>query len=86
MSKKSAYASAGVDLAVSNRLKDDLPALLASTQRSEVLGEVGGFGGLFALNTRNLLGGGGRNAHHSVTTIAIAGVAVIVKHCYEICK
>ena len=52
MAKKSAYASAGVDLAVSNRLKDDLPALLASTQRPEVLGEVGGFGGLFALNTR----------------------------------
>ena len=52
MAKRSAYASAGVDLAVSNRLKDDLPALLASTQRPEVLGQVGGFGGLFALNTR----------------------------------
>ena len=47
MAKRSAYASAGVDLAVSNRLKDDLPALLASTQRPEVLGQVGGFGGLF---------------------------------------
>ena len=52
MPKRSAYASAGVDLAVSSRLKDDLPALLASTQRPEVLGQVGGFGGLFALNTR----------------------------------
>ena len=52
MAKKSAYASAGVDLQVSNRLKDDLPTLLASTKRPEVLGEVGGFGGLFALNTR----------------------------------
>jgi phosphoribosylformylglycinamidine cyclo-ligase len=52
MPKHSAYASAGVDLAVSNRLKDDLPGLLASTRRPEVLGEVGGFGGLFALNTR----------------------------------
>jgi phosphoribosylformylglycinamidine cyclo-ligase len=52
MAKKSAYASAGVDLKVSNRLKDDLPTLLASTKRPEVLGEVGGFGGLFALNTR----------------------------------
>ena len=52
MAKKSAYASAGVDLEVSNRLKDDLPTLLASTKRPEVLGEVGGFGGLFALNTR----------------------------------
>jgi phosphoribosylformylglycinamidine cyclo-ligase len=52
MAKKSAYASAGVDLEVSNRLKDDLPTLLASTKRPEVLGEVGGFGGLFALNIR----------------------------------
>jgi phosphoribosylformylglycinamidine cyclo-ligase len=52
MAKKSAYASAGVDLEVSNRLKDDLPTLLASTKRPEVLSEVGGFGGLFALNTR----------------------------------
>lgn len=52
MAKKSAYASAGVDLEVSSRLKDDLPTLLASTKRPEVLGEVGGFGGLFALNTR----------------------------------
>ena len=51
MGRSSAYASAGVDLAVSNQLKNDLPSLLASTRRSEVLGEVGGFGGLFALNT-----------------------------------
>ena len=52
MAKKSAYASAGVDLEISNRLKDDLPSLLASTMRPEVLGEVGGFGGLFEINTR----------------------------------
>ena len=52
MAKKSAYASAGVDLEVSNRLKDDLPTLLASTKRPEVLSEVGGFGGLFEINTR----------------------------------
>ena len=51
MGRSSAYASAGVDLAVSNQLKNDLPSLLASTRRPEVLGEVGGFGGLFALNT-----------------------------------
>ena len=51
MGRSSAYASAGVVLAVSNQLKNDLPSLLASTRRPEVLGEVGGFGGLFALNT-----------------------------------
>ncbi len=50
--KKTAYAAAGVDLELGNRLKGGLPALLASTHRREVLGKVGGFGGLFALDTR----------------------------------
>jgi phosphoribosylformylglycinamidine cyclo-ligase len=46
------YARAGVDIDLGNRVKAALPALLASTHRPEVLGKVGGFGGLFALNTR----------------------------------
>lgn len=49
---KTAYAAAGVDLALSNRVKADLPTLLAATKRPGVLGKVGGFGGLFALDTR----------------------------------
>lgn len=52
--QKSAYAQSGVDIALGNQVKETLPELLASTKRKEVLGEVGGFGGLFALNTRNL--------------------------------
>jgi phosphoribosylformylglycinamidine cyclo-ligase len=47
-----AYARAGVDIDLGNRVKATLPQLLASTHRPEVLGKVGGFGGLFALNTR----------------------------------
>src|SRR5262245_16588127 len=47
-----AYARAGVDIDLGNRLKATLPELLASTHRREVLGKVGGFGGLFALDTR----------------------------------
>jgi phosphoribosylformylglycinamidine cyclo-ligase len=47
-----AYARAGVDIDLGNRVKATLPELLASTHRAEVLGKVGGFGGLFALNTR----------------------------------
>jgi phosphoribosylformylglycinamidine cyclo-ligase len=47
-----AYAQAGVDIDLGNRVKDDLPRLLAATHRPEVLGKVGGFGGLFALDTR----------------------------------
>src|SRR6476660_4266504 len=50
--KMKAYARAGVDVDLGNRVKATLPQLLASTQRREVLGKVGGFGGLFALNTR----------------------------------
>ncbi len=51
MSKK-AYANAGVDIQLGNQVKATLPELLASTRRPEALGAVGGFGGLFALNTR----------------------------------
>lgn len=50
--KVRAYAAAGVDIDLGNRVKATLPELLASTRRPEVLGKVGGFGGLFALNTR----------------------------------
>ena len=47
-----AYARAGVDIDLGNRVKATLPQLLAATHRREVLGKVGGFGGLFALDTR----------------------------------
>jgi phosphoribosylformylglycinamidine cyclo-ligase len=50
--KQKAYARAGVDIDLGNRVKSTLPQLLRSTHRPEVLGKVGGFGGLFALNTR----------------------------------
>ena len=50
--KQQAYARAGVDIALGNSVKATLPRLLAATHRPEVLGKVGGFGGLFALNTR----------------------------------
>src|SRR4026207_1513788 len=50
--KMKAYAQAGVDLDLGNRVKATLPELRKSTHRKEVLGKVGGFGGLFALDTR----------------------------------
>ena len=50
--KQKAYAAAGVDVDLGNRVKATLPQLLAATHRREVLGKVGGFGGLFALDTR----------------------------------
>ena len=48
--KQKAYARAGVDIDLGNRVKATLPQLLASTHRPGVLGKVGGFGGLFALD------------------------------------
>jgi phosphoribosylformylglycinamidine cyclo-ligase len=50
--KQKAYARAGVDIDLGNRVKATLPQLLASTNRREVLGKVGGFGGLFALDVK----------------------------------
>ena len=49
--KQKSYAAAGVDIDLGNKVKATLPRLLASTRRREVLGSVGGFGGLFALDT-----------------------------------
>jgi phosphoribosylformylglycinamidine cyclo-ligase len=50
--KKKAYARAGVDVDLGNTVKSSLPQLLAGTHRKEVLGKVGGFGGLFALDCK----------------------------------
>jgi len=48
--KQKAYARAGVDIDLGNKVKATLPQLLAATHRLGVLGKVGGFGGLFALD------------------------------------
>ncbi len=50
--KQKAYAAAGVDIDLGNQVKSTLPQLLKSTHRREVLGKVGGFGGLFALDVK----------------------------------
>ncbi len=47
-----AYAAAGVDIDLGNKVKSTLPRLLAATHRPGVLGKVGGFGGLFALDLK----------------------------------
>ena len=50
--KQKAYARAGVDIDLGNKVKATLPQLLAATHRREVLGKVGAFGGLFALDLK----------------------------------
>lgn len=42
-----AYAAAGVDVDLGNKLKGGLQAKLAATHSANVLGKVGGFGGLY---------------------------------------
>ena len=44
------YARAGVDVDLGNRVKRNIQARVKSTHGPEVLGKVGGFGGLFAPN------------------------------------
>ncbi len=44
---KKQYAKAGVDVDLGNKVKSTIPRLVKSTHRSEVLGKIGGFGGLF---------------------------------------
>lgn len=51
MSYSSAYTNAGVNILLGNSVKSRLPQLLKVTNRPEVIGKVGGFGGLFKFNT-----------------------------------
>jgi phosphoribosylformylglycinamidine cyclo-ligase len=45
------YAAAGVDIAAGDAAVDAIKDVVASTSRPEVLGGIGGFGGMFALDT-----------------------------------
>ena len=48
--KKKAYARAGVDVGLGNKLKRRVQTLVRRTHGPQVLGKSGGFGGLFAPN------------------------------------
>ncbi len=69
--KQKAYARAGVDIDLGNKVKATLPQLLASTHRREVLGKVGGFGGLFALDVKRY--------HEPVLVSSVDGVGTKLK-------
>src|SRR5213080_4098124 len=45
--EKKAYARAGVDVDLANKLKRDIGAFVGQTHGPQVLGKIGGFGGLF---------------------------------------
>lgn len=46
------YRDAGVDIDAGNRSVEEIKEAVRSTYRPEVLGDLGGFGGLFALNAK----------------------------------
>src|SRR5256885_16741435 len=48
--KKKAYARAGVDVDLGNKLKRRIQSLVRQTHGPQVLGKIGGFGGLFRAN------------------------------------
>src|SRR5439155_6798865 len=47
MTRKKAYARAGVDVDLGNKLKRRIQSLVRQTHGAHVLGKIGGFGGLF---------------------------------------
>ena len=69
--KQKAYARAGVDIDLGNKVKATLPRMLAATHRLEVLGRVGGFGGLFEFNCRKY--------RHPVLVSSVDGVGTKLK-------
>jgi len=52
--KKKAYARAGVDVDLGNKLKRRIQSLVRQTHGPQVLGKIGGFGGLFRADFRNM--------------------------------
>ena len=52
--KRKAYASAGVDVDLGNRLKGGIQGIVRKTHGPQVLGRIGGFGGLFRANFKSM--------------------------------
>ena len=52
--KRKAYALAGVDIDLGNRVKKGLQEKVSVTFGPEVLGRIGGFGGLFKADFRGM--------------------------------
>jgi phosphoribosylformylglycinamidine cyclo-ligase len=52
--KANAYAQAGVDVDLGNTLKREIQAIVRSTHGPEVLGKIGGFGGLFRADFKGM--------------------------------
>ncbi|MEO6054646.1 MAG: phosphoribosylformylglycinamidine cyclo-ligase [Chthoniobacterales bacterium] len=53
-SRKKAYAAAGVDVDLGNKVKSGIQKMVQSTHGPEVLGRIGGFGGLFRASFKGM--------------------------------
>ncbi len=53
MKKPMRYADAGVDIRKASELVEQIKTIAKKTHRPGAMGEIGGFGGLFSLNTTN---------------------------------
>ncbi len=71
--KQSSYAKAGVDVALGNRLKSGIGTLVKPTHGKEVLGGIGGFGGLFRPDFK------GRKIKDPVLVSSVDGVGTKLK-------
>ncbi|MFH1067427.1 MAG: phosphoribosylformylglycinamidine cyclo-ligase [bacterium] len=69
--KSKAYARAGVDVDLGNRVKSGLAKWVGITRRPEMLGKVGGFGGLFDARFRSY--------HEPVLVSSMDGVGTKLK-------
>ena len=54
MAKSLTYADAGVDIDKANDLVGVIKKIAAATRRSGVMGDIGGFGGMFSLNVTDM--------------------------------
>ena len=76
--KHKAYVSAGVDIDLGNRLKRHVQSLVKQTHGPEVIGKIGGFGGLFRADFRGM--------RESVLVASIDGVGTKLKIAFAMNK
>src|ERR1700749_576664 len=90
--KGKAYASAGVDIDLGNRVKKGLHDRVRSTFGPEVLGRIGGFGGLFRADFKGMkepvlvssMDGGGTKVKIAIALGGHTTVAQdLVNHCID---
>ena len=73
---RDAYARAGVDITLGNRVKSGIGAMVRSTRRAGVVGGIGGFGGCFD--------GKIRGYRHPILVASIDGVGTKLKVAHQL--